>query len=1276
MSSKSRIPSPARSHKAITPRRYKPRKSRSVGSPACSVNSSRLASVVKDVIDLSPMIRRRSVLNDDTDIIVPGRKSWWKNLDENSREVLDVLQNKEMVDAMNVLEDLDVEILSQGTKNYSLDLQDSSDAESIKSIVMPHRKLFSEKENTAQKKFQDIMKRRETLNVTEAQKSRIDWDKDLSITPKSLFKRHEKRPQPVFPAALLSVSTNKTVTNDKTLQPMEPKTQGRHLFGNRPATKRKNMFVDFIVSDSEEEIPDMQPKIFTLKRQSLQKRRASSISNINSPTASITDIEMDDWKLLPSSTMVEHQFEDQTTPKNIRRSIISGNNEKQNLTHAAVQEKQQQRERNIDKFMDIDTQDEADVTLMNNVDKETSRTLNTTKNRSNLSNRVSNKSSRETQHVKSHNNSNKVQNKEAEISKNNKKNLEQEESFRIQLKSVAKDLNRSNNKQNLSKAVDTDDYNKESNVEKNVQMIDMKEIQEESSDEELENSQLRYEEDEARIEDKGNKSEYAQKQSGIHKNSINSQESNIVSDGNSDNLHKTIQDNNISKMIEKKSKPEHNVSKDGKRKTIEKSNKTTEKLNDTQVTKENMHAINLNEAEQECEQKLANTQENTNTMQGLEDNSGQEKNQNENETGQLESELEQENIQIEDGLDNSQTAQQCGVLEDEESEIVEEEESEVDQHNDSHEDEEEQVDEKEERESEEEQEESIEDEEEQQQESELLQDQESETDQQESETEHEESQVEQEDDNHTDDAKQKVIHHSQNDDATNDKSEENQPSEEIANSMHDINTNINETVKSPEAVLNKQSIHGKISLIEGRNTSVRKTKSVIPKNLTIRPSLAPIRDSIEFSDGTRDSSANNSGWDSHRTTRKTMRQTFGKDFTPRKSLRTLVMEKSAKRQTNLNDNEEISKIPQANSTEYPEFGSVAEEMEVEESIVEDSGHSESDHEESNHAKSNHEESDHAELDDDESNHAESDHAESDHEESNHAESDHAESDNEESKHEESNHEESDREELSHAASNHEQSDHVELDHEESEHVVSDHEISDHAESDLEESAHVVSYQEISNHVVSDHEISKRTRQTTLETYLQKIKLENIAKKRKMEEEIRNSLKTVSQNANIFKVPLKPAIRRTQKTINKPKTNIRKPAIPLALLPEEVLEDLKYKPPKRYQPKNASWATKRLYKFLETKLEPQYDYKARVRAEKLVEVIYNFTRDTRRFEVAPQHSVDALKHEMARLNVVSTHFEFYEFIKAYMPREVRNKVVPDIVNKIPLPKPNVFAQIIR
>lgn len=76
---RSRIPSPARSEGAkVTPRRHRFRASRSVCSPARSDVSVKLSSIVQmramQSPALSPLKTRRSILSDNTDIEVPGRK--------------------------------------------------------------------------------------------------------------------------------------------------------------------------------------------------------------------------------------------------------------------------------------------------------------------------------------------------------------------------------------------------------------------------------------------------------------------------------------------------------------------------------------------------------------------------------------------------------------------------------------------------------------------------------------------------------------------------------------------------------------------------------------------------------------------------------------------------------------------------------------------------------------------------------------------------------------------------------------------------------------------------------------------------------------------------------------------------------------------------------------------------------------------------------------------------------------------------------------------------
>lgn len=78
--SNTRIPSPARSQgPPVTPRRYKTRTTRSVGSPARSTASGRLSNIVdqfkesnKDSFAVSPL--SKTVLSDNTEIEMPRRE--------------------------------------------------------------------------------------------------------------------------------------------------------------------------------------------------------------------------------------------------------------------------------------------------------------------------------------------------------------------------------------------------------------------------------------------------------------------------------------------------------------------------------------------------------------------------------------------------------------------------------------------------------------------------------------------------------------------------------------------------------------------------------------------------------------------------------------------------------------------------------------------------------------------------------------------------------------------------------------------------------------------------------------------------------------------------------------------------------------------------------------------------------------------------------------------------------------------------------------------------
>ncbi|CAH1638866.1 unnamed protein product [Spodoptera littoralis] len=1312
---KTKIPSPARSQGATTPKRNKKlRGSRSLCSPALSTASGRLTSLIDQFKDknmesfaLSPL-NRRSILNDDTAIEEPRRKSWWKNLKEDSHEIMEVLEDNKVVDGgNNAIEELiDIEVLSQEKKEYTLDLPESSDNESINSIVLPQRKLFTQKENKPQKKFGQFNDNRETL--AKLHKTNTQSDKTVNVGTRELF-QNAKRSKPIFPAALLNISPNKTAA-DKTKENILPEPKVRNIFGNRPANKRKNMFADFVVSESEDEIPEIQPRVFGFQKK-LEQRRISSISKgrEGSPASSITtDMEMDDWKLLPSSTMVENQLEDIVagrTPKRARLSKLSeakeseaGTNtlrtnstgDKTKLSNKSVTSKNKSPDIK-DKSLNSSRTTRSMLKNASVLEEKAKPSKQDTKANKTHSKISSKDDELDVSSSKATNKQNTSLNKSQRLNKsrtrNSSKLIEEEiESDENVVKHAINDATRvisknASNATGASKSIN----DKERTI---TLKVHDKASETGSNKEEEENNFILQYEDEI-VEE------------GVDHNEINENKTSKIKTRNTIVIEKDNQESEVDKLksnksMQKEPKPVKTVEEsvesgneqsgndniDGNEAEVEQNHdshdaeKASQELNEKSNNSEQNDERNVsedNEDQENDEEEMDVSQENDegnesdNTPEAIlsrvdeenesevnEESEGEdvnESNENEeqNESQEVEAEVDEsqeieeqnESEQIENEADESQE-----VNEEADDSKVEENDSEVEEENQEveNDEEEENVEKSQEVDNEEENEESQEienhdvsqesehevsqevghkvsqevenDEESQQIEEEVEnqdedddEDQEAENDnehdeeeneesqeiendeenQAESEAEVNESQVESEaevnesqeieDDQEMDDSDEadraiasdpEISDQDDNDadeievdedddnneqESENEETEENQeethedqqePSaeeiEESPNVTHDTTGRHRQKVlKSPEAILHDKTNQMDSFTAKGRNTSIRKTKSMI-KNLNIRPSLAPQRDSLAFSDGTRDSSAEGSGWDSHRTTRKTLRQTFGKDFTPRKSLRALVMEKSAKRQTEHMDlHSETSKYPQANSTELPEDSN----GHVEDFVVE-----------------------------------------------------------------------------------------------------------------------------------SDHEVSRRTRQTTLEMYLQKIKQQNIENKVRMEELVRNSLKAPARDTlSLFKVPSKPAPRRLKSTQNKPRAQV-KSITAFGELPTEVIEDMKYKPPKRFQPTNASWITKRLYKFLETKLEPKYDYKARVRAEKLVETIYHFAKDLRRHDVAPTDAVDVLKHELARLEVVQTHFEFYEFFHEFMPREVRVKVVPDIVNKIALPRHGVFSDILR
>ncbi|KOB65257.1 Myb-like protein X, partial [Operophtera brumata] len=325
---------------------------------------------------------------------------------------------------------------------------------------------------------------------------------------------------------------------------------------------------------------------------------------------------------------------------------------------------------------------------------------------------------------------------------------------------------------------------------------------------------------------------------------------------------------------------------------------------------------------------------------------------------------------------------------------------------------------------------------------------------------------------------------------------------ETTNISHDT-TGKNKKNESPEVVLRNRNNHFDSIAVQGRNTSVRKTEII--KSMHIRPSLATLRESTSFSDSTKNSSAEGSGWDSHRTTRKTLRQTFGKDFTPRKSLRALVMEKIAKRQTQINEIASgTAKLPQGNEASVTAKLPQASPASVT----------------ANFRQANETASVTAKFP---------------------------------------------QASPASVTANFRQAN-------ETASVTAKFPVANSTELPEMSNRYDDDDDDVENQE-SNHEVSLRTRQTSLDMYLKEIKKKNAEIRLKIEEEVRNSLKAPPKY--IFKVPARPPPAR-RKPAAKPRQVSSTIFMGEYSLPAEIIEDMKYKPPKRFQPNDAPWITKRLY----------------------------------------------------------------------------------------------------
>ncbi|CAB3259616.1 unnamed protein product [Arctia plantaginis] len=1124
---------------------------------------------------ISPMKSRWSVLTDNTDIDEPRRKSWWKNLNENSQDFMEVLEDNKATDSNNSVEEIsDIEIISQEDKNYSsLDLPESSDNESIQSIKLTERQLFKQKENKSQRKFDQLISARDTL--TKLHKSNTTFhDKTITAGTKELFQGTRKS-KPAF-SALLNISANKT-TLDKTTENVvaEPKVPVKNIFGNRPAKKRKNIFADFIVSDSEHEVSDIQVQ----SKQSLLKRiKNDKALEDQADEGKKQEISLNLEEMVRKKYNVSQDVGEVVDNKRGDLRCVNQDIKNQNSNSESADDKENESKQNDDltnkstakqKQMDYiyntglefdnddkasrrsDTESNASLKLTYESEGQQEIDENIDADKSIVTDGVSEQDYQEEMEVDN------CDNTKLEFSNDNKISAKSDNEPKKSLELVNKSIVH----QELDECVDT---NKVIEANEVSEQVGHGQVDEMAVDENEENTGVvkqksnlivNYETVENEVNNECEESVIIGNDQNEESSLNNGQPEETEVD---DNENETNTEHEESEVDKDQNEVDNDRLEENKEGDDENEDDGCEVDND-----ENQESEVVNdeiEIDAEFEESQLDNSENEEELDNdeIEAEAKCEKSQSDN------GECEEKKLEGEIVVDAKFKESQLGNGENEENEVDSDNNEENELDNDENKEIESDSDESEENEVHNEENEDNETDNDANEEE--VECEESEVDYDEDEADNDENVVDAQSEVENDQIRENAEDSDENEDTgvgddENEVDDENGESneddddnkekevqsrvissdeviEESPNVTHDTTGRNRTKIKSPELVLHDKTKQQISFISKGRNTSIRETNTMY-KDLNIKPSLAPPRDSLGLSAG--DSSADGSGWDSHRTTRKTLRQTFGKDFTPRKSLRALVMEKSAKQSENVQTiQSETVLLPQANSTEYPQD----------------------------------------------------------------------------------------------------------------------------------------SHSEVDVTMESDHEISRRTRQTTLETYLQKMKQKNLEKNLKMEEAIRNSLKAppTRDTMSLFKVPSKPPPRRPQPTSNKPKKQLK--SILFDELPSEVIEDMKYKPPKRFQPSNASWITKRLYKFLEGKLESKYDYKARVRAEKLVETIYHFAKDLRRHTVAPVDAVDVLKHELARLEVVKTHFEFYEFFHEFMPREVRVKVVPDIVNKIPLPRHGVFADILR
>ncbi|XP_012149358.2 uncharacterized protein LOC105663644 [Megachile rotundata] len=120
---------------------------------------------------------------------------------------------------------------------------------------------------------------------------------------------------------------------------------------------------------------------------------------------------------------------------------------------------------------------------------------------------------------------------------------------------------------------------------------------------------------------------------------------------------------------------------------------------------------------------------------------------------------------------------------------------------------------------------------------------------------------------------------------------------------------------------------------------------------------------------------------------------------------------------------------------------------------------------------------------------------------------------------------------------------------------------------------------------------------------------------------------------------------------------KKPIVPEQVHKAYLVNGQVYKVPRLPRPK--AWVTDRLYNYLWKLLEPKYKFETRVISEKFIRRVSTVTTSIAKQKSYRNYEGElyALMKEMARLGIVRTRNDFYNFCHDFFPYELRAKMVP-------------------